>query len=117
MNYCVKCGKPMEERDAYCSNCGAPASGGFRPIYRPVTPNVVEPDLLSPSPACQLAAGITGIVYGLALLGGGVYCILALTQYTEWAVADGVGSILAGVLCCIHSIGLLRRYSARKSAV
>ena len=117
MKYCVKCGKPMEDREAYCSNCGTPANSTCRSMYHPVTPDVINPDLLYPSPVCKLAAGIIGIIYGLGLLGGGIYSILTFTQYTRWAVAGGAGEILAGVLCFVHSIGLIRSYSARRRSV
>lgn len=117
MKCCVKCGKSMEDQEAYCSNCGAPANGVYHPIYRPVAPNVIDPELRNPSPLCKLAAGIIGIIYSLCLTGGGIYSILTFTQYTKWAIAGGIGQILASVLCFIHSIGLIRRFSAQRKSV
>lgn len=119
MKYCVKCGKSMEDCEAYCSNCGTPVNGTGHPMYHLVTPipGVIDPDLQYPSPACKLAMGVIGIIYGLGLFGGGIYCIFAFMQYNKWAIAGGIGSILAGVLCIIHSIGLIRNFSARKKSM
>lgn len=119
MKYCVKCGKPMEDCEAYCSNCGTPVNGTGHPMYHPVTliPGVIDPDLQYPSPACKLAAGVIGIIYSLGLLGGGIYSILTFTKYTGWAIAGGSGQILAAILCFIHSIGLIRNFSTRRKSM
>lgn len=81
--YCRKCEKELTAGENFCSNCGTVARMAERIVPPPVPP-ITNPSGLHISNKARVIIVIFSFLIGFEMIGGGVYGIVALGQYTNF---------------------------------
>lgn len=113
--YCKQCGREILEHNNFCPNCGTPvepilsaAGGSFTnyPIHHARVYGQTTEDIVLGS--------ITAILFGLSIIGGSIYALVKLTNYTKWIIPSSIFTIIGGISCLIKGSCQLRRLIKEK---
>lgn len=109
--FCKVCGKEISGGENFCSNCGASVFSGVRPIVSQMTvrSGFADPRRLYASSAAKIFGAVCAFVFGIGMIGGGVYGIAELITYTDFVIVGSVCVILGGIGLLIHGGYLLSR--------
>lgn len=53
-------------------------------------------------PENTFLSSVTAVLFGLSLIGGGVYSIEKWADVTEWAIPGGLAAMIAGASCTLR---------------
>lgn len=105
--YCKRCGMKIPETDNFCPNCGEPV--GLTHVNR--RPSPAAPVVM---PEETFLGSVTAVLFGLSMIGGGIYSAVEWTEYTKWAIPGGLSAVLAGASCMVQGICQLHRIMKTK---
>lgn len=55
-------------------------------------------------PETTLLGSVTAVLFGLSLIGGGIYSIKEWSDVTAWAIPGGLSAVVAGTSCMARGI-------------
>lgn len=111
--YCRICGTELNGAN-FCPNCGTPTGQGVPHPVPPITSGIADSEVLFRSTESKVFGAISSFVIGAGMIGGGIYGIIALRQYTDWVIVGSAFTILGGIGCMVKGVSLVSRLVSRK---
>lgn len=112
--YCNVCGTEISSGENYCPKCGTPIGYGAPRVAPPITSGMADPEVLFRSTESKIFGAISSFVFGVGMIGGAIYGIIALTSYTKWVIVGSILTFLGGIGCLIRGGGLVVRLIAQR---
>ncbi len=112
--YCNQCGRDIPDSSRFCPECGTRTDkdSSYNRTVPPITP---VPPMRPRDPEELVLAAISAIIFGLAMIGGGIYSLCVFTSYTKWAYLGAIFPILAGSSCLLKGVMMLKRQISNRN--